>query len=93
MDDRVGAVLSELAEEGYLVGLDRETLLSSLAHFYGELNSMHPFHEGNGRALRAFLRQLSAAAGFQLDWSELSKAENARPGAGGSAHQLAAAHI
>ncbi|GAA2604079.1 Fic/DOC family protein [Paractinoplanes durhamensis] len=76
VDDEVGAVLSELATEGYLVGLNREAYLSQLAHFYGELNTRHPFREGNGRTLRAFLRQLSAAAGFQLDWSELSKAEN-----------------
>lgn len=53
-----------------------DAFLSSLAHFYGELNVRHPFREGNGRTLRAFLRQLGAAAGFQLDWSELNTIEN-----------------
>ncbi|MEU4242269.1 Fic family protein [Actinoplanes sp. NPDC026619] len=75
VDDEAGAVLAELATEGYLVGFNREAFLSGLAHFYGELNARHPFREGNGRTIRAFLRQLGAAAGFQLDWSELSKAE------------------
>jgi cell filamentation protein len=76
IDDEVSTVLAELATDGYLVGFDRDAFLSSLAHYYGELNVRHPFREGNGRTLRAFLRQLSAAAGFQLDWSELNTAEN-----------------
>ena len=76
VDEEVSAVLSELAEDGYLVGFKRETFLDALTKYYGELNVRHPFREGNGRTLRAFLRQLSAAAGYQLDWSELSKAEN-----------------
>ncbi|GGN29483.1 cell filamentation protein [Actinoplanes campanulatus] len=76
VDDQVGAVLSELEEEEYLIGLRREIFVSRLAHYYGELNVLHPFREGNGRTLRAFLRQAAAAAGYQLDWSELSRAEN-----------------
>ena len=76
VDDEVGAVLSELEDEEYLIGLKRQVFVERLAHYYGELNVRHPFREGNGRTLRAFLRQLSAAAGYQLDWSELSKAKN-----------------
>lgn len=76
VDDEVSTVLAELAQDGYLVGFNRESFISSLANYYGELNVRHPFREGNGRTIRAFLRQLSAAAGYQLDWSELSKSEN-----------------
>jgi cell filamentation protein len=76
VDDEAGAVLSDLEDEEYLLGLKREVFVHRLAHYYGELNARHPFREGNGRTLRAFLRQLGAAAGYQLDWSELSKAEN-----------------
>ncbi|MDR6322804.1 Fic/DOC family protein [Actinoplanes couchii] len=76
IDDQVGAVLSELEEEEYLIGLKHDIFVNRLAHYYGELNVLHPFREGNGRTLRAFLRQVGAAAGFQLDWSELSKTEN-----------------
>lgn len=65
-----------LDREGFLLGLNRETFIDSLAHYYGELNVCHPFREGNGRAIRAFLRQLGAAAGYLLDWSELNEADN-----------------
>ncbi|GAB3940930.1 hypothetical protein GCM10027614_25390 [Micromonospora vulcania] len=50
--------------------------METLAHYYGELNVCHPFREGNGRTTRSFLRQLGAAAGFLLDWSELNEADN-----------------
>ncbi|NHO82860.1 Fic family protein [Micromonospora sp. CMU55-4] len=40
------------------------------------LNVCHPFREGNGRTLRALLRQLGVAAGYLLDWSELDAADN-----------------
>ena len=76
IDDQVNAILSELANDGLLIGLRPEAFLESLAHYYGEINVLHPFREGNGRSLRAFLRQLAAAAGYQLDWSELSREAN-----------------
>lgn len=36
---------------------DKETLLTYLAHYYGELDIIHPFREGNGRVQREFFRQ------------------------------------
>lgn len=76
VDDEASSVLSGLARDNYLLGFTRQAFLQSLAHYYGELNARHPFREGNGRSLRAFLRQLAAAAGFYLDWSELSAEDN-----------------
>lgn len=35
----------------------REELLIFIAHYYAELNIIHPFREGNGRTLREFLRE------------------------------------
>jgi cell filamentation protein len=76
VEDQVNATLGGLASEGFLVGYNQESFVRSLAHYYGELNVCHMFREGNGRAHRAFLRQLAAAAGYQLDWSELSRSAN-----------------
>lgn len=76
VDDETSSVLGELAGDGHLLGYNRVAFVEALAKYYGELNARHPFREGNGRALRAFLRQLAAAAGFHLDWSELSSANN-----------------
>jgi len=36
---------------------NEEDLIAYLAYFYGEINTVHPFREGNGRSLREFLRQ------------------------------------
>jgi fido (protein-threonine AMPylation protein) len=32
-----------------------------LTYYLGEINAIHPFREGNGRAQRAFFRQLAGA--------------------------------
>jgi cell filamentation protein len=76
VDEQVSAVLAKLEDDNWLAGLPHETFLLRLAFYYGEINAVHPFREGNGRAQRAFLRQLSAAAGWHLDWSELNKSDN-----------------
>ena len=34
----------------------REDLVYYLAHYYGEINMVHPFREGNGRTLRTYLK-------------------------------------
>ncbi|MFC3455854.1 Fic/DOC family protein [Amycolatopsis speibonae] len=76
VDEQTSAALGKLEADGWLLGLNRENFLERLAWYYSELNAMHPFREGNGRTLRAFLRQLSAAAGWRLDWSALNKEDN-----------------
>jgi cell filamentation protein len=76
IDDEVSATLSHLAQDRWLIGLDRAEFIDRLAYHYGELNARHPFREGNGRTQRAFLRQLAAAAGWRLDWSALDKDAN-----------------
>jgi cell filamentation protein len=76
VDDETSRLLHGLHEDGFLRNLRREIVVERLAHYYGELNAMHPFREGNGRTCRAFLRQLTAAVGFRLDWSELSRERN-----------------
>lgn len=37
---------------------------------------LHPFREGNGRTQRIFWTQIAAGAGFDLDWSRVTGAEN-----------------
>ncbi|MCE7006178.1 Fic family protein [Kibdelosporangium philippinense] len=76
LDDQVSEVLARLEADDWLTGLSRERFVARLAFYYGEINARHPFREGNGRTQRAFLRQLSASAGWHLDWSELNKANN-----------------
>ncbi|GAA5044095.1 Fic/DOC family protein [Nocardia callitridis] len=70
-------VFGELAKEQYLRGCPREVFIERLAHYFAEVNAIHPFREGNGRAQRAFFRQLGRAAGWNLDWASLDRGSNA----------------
>jgi hypothetical protein len=59
---------------GFLGGLDRDEFTSRLAHYLGEVNALHPFRAGNGRAQRAFFGQLASDAGYTLPWQSLDPA-------------------
>jgi fido (protein-threonine AMPylation protein) len=39
----------------------------------GEINAIHPFLVGNGRAQREFIRELAIEAGFVIDWSRVTR--------------------
>lgn len=62
-------IFKRLAREDYLHGLSREGVVTPAAALFGDVNQLHPFREGNGRATRAFLRQLLREAGWDIDWS------------------------
>jgi cell filamentation protein len=47
-----------------------------LAYYFGEINALHPFREGNGRTQRAFLGQLALGAGFVVRWARLDAGRN-----------------
>jgi cell filamentation protein len=40
------------------------------------VNTIHPFREGNGRTQRAFFHQLGREAGWPIDWSGLHPERN-----------------
>lgn len=44
-----------------------------LAEYLGEINAMHPFREGNGRAQRAFISQLAVEHGFRIGWERIGQ--------------------
>lgn len=69
-------VFAELTAEAHLRELPREAFLGRLTHYHAELNAAHPFREGNGRAQRAFLGQLSRDAGYRLAWQRLERERN-----------------
>ncbi len=71
-------IFGELAAEDYLRGLDRERFGARLAYFYSELDSIHPFREGNSRTLRQFSSDLALAAGYELDWEPTGLNEDSR---------------
>jgi cell filamentation protein len=69
-------VFGNLAAENHLRGLDRSLFVDRLAHFLADVNSLHPFREGNGRTQRAFFAQLARDAGYDLNWAGLDAEAN-----------------
>ncbi|VTU46077.1 putative adenosine monophosphate-protein transferase fic (plasmid) [Variovorax sp. SRS16] len=56
-----------LAAANFYEGSDKRKFVGQLAKHYAELNRLHPFREGNGRATREYLSQLAERNGFALD--------------------------
>src|SRR6266567_4146224 len=62
-----------LKSERYLSGADLKRFANRGAYYLGEINAVHPFREGNGRAQREFIRQLAVRDGYELDGTRVSQ--------------------
>lgn len=49
--------------------------IDELAELYGELNMVHPFREGNGRALRLLFEFIIVNVGYEISWSGVDEEE------------------
>jgi cell filamentation protein len=61
--------LAKLRREDLLINLKPSGFAARAGFYLGEINAIHPFREGNGRAQREFIRQLALHAGHPLSWS------------------------
>ncbi len=57
-------------------GLDRDDTVLAASALLAELNLLHPFREGNGRAQRAFLQLLVLETGSVIRWDRATPEEN-----------------
>lgn len=62
-----------LAQQNYFQGQDITHFVQLLADFFCEMNVVHPFRDGNGRALRLFCEVLALQAGYELSWRHISQ--------------------
>ena len=76
INDAAGYVFDELAKENHLRGVPGEEFINRLAYFYDQLNYIHPFREGNGRAQRVLWNRVAKDAGYELDWTLVVGDEN-----------------
>jgi len=76
IDSSAAVIFRELHDEDCLRGLHRGAFVERLAYYLGEVNALHPFRGGNGRAQRAFCGQLARDAGFTLAWQHLDPVRN-----------------
>jgi len=65
-------IFNQLAQENYLQGLKEKNLAKRLAYYFGELNALHPFREGNGRTQKLLFSELVRRLGYKLSWKDLS---------------------
>lgn len=68
-------IFISLKKESYLVDLPRNEFIKRLAYYFGEINALHPFREGNGRTQRIFVERLSLNAGYILSFNKITLEE------------------
>jgi len=73
IEQELRAAFEKLAQDGFLKGLPRKDFARKTAALFSEINRIHPFREGNGRAQRQFVRQLSNGVGYKLHFEVVSK--------------------
>lgn len=66
LTERAEQLYGQLADRDQLRGLPRDQFIPELAEFWGELNVVHSFREGNTRSQFAFFGQLADEAGYTL---------------------------
>ena len=71
-------VFAGLGRERFLGGLAVAEFAQRAAYYYGELDAIHPFREGNSRTLRQFIGDLAANCEYRLDWTKASNTEETR---------------
>jgi cell filamentation protein len=61
-----------LVESDFLQNIDPAAFSAKAAEIIGDINHVHPFREGNGRAQLQYLKQLAEQAGQNLDLTKLN---------------------
>jgi cell filamentation protein len=77
-------VHKRIIKAGYFAGCRPAEFAEAVSAIIGDVNHVHPFREGNGRAQLQYLKQLTERAGLRLDltkldatmWIAASKAAN-----------------
>ena len=56
-------------------GLEPSAFAERAADYFSDINALHPFREGNGRAIQTFLDQLAGLSEYQLDFAKVGRKE------------------
>jgi len=71
IEQTIHKLFNQLQKEQYLQGLEKPLFCKKIAHYFNEINAVHPFREGNGRTLRVFIGLLAQHAGYTLTWEKV----------------------
>ena len=70
IEENMKKIMSEINVDE-LKKLSFNKLIKKVSYFMTELNVIHPFREGNGRAIREFIRELLNECGYYIDFSKI----------------------
>lgn len=74
IDNQLDKLFDKLKEIDTDADLEKKDVFSQhLAYIMAELNIIHPFREGNGRAIREFVKEYAAFHNYIIDWSKIDK--------------------
>jgi len=68
IEENADKLFSDLKAEMSLKGTSKIVFAQRAAYYMAELNVLHPFRDGNGRAIREFIRELALINGHRLTW-------------------------
>lgn len=71
IENRADLIFTRLYQLNFLKSMEYGVFVEELTDFYCSTNELHPFREGNGRTQRLFLSQLTANAGYTLNFSDI----------------------
>lgn len=74
IDKSLGKIYDKLNDE-LSPGMPPEEFAKTSAEFIGELNSVHPFVDGNGRTQRATLGVIAESVGYEIDTNSLDRGQ------------------
>lgn len=64
-----------LTKDNYYQDISIVDLVIKIAEFYGDLNIIHPFREGNGRSQRILFEHIIVNCGYRISWANVNKDE------------------
>lgn len=70
IEENMKKIMSEINVDE-LKKLSFNKFIKKISYFMTELNVIHPFREGNGRAIREFIRELLNECGYYIDFSKI----------------------
>ena len=68
-------LFSKLESNNYLQDHEFEKLIKCLAEYYCDINVIHPFREGNGRAQRLLFEHIILNCGYDINFATVTKDE------------------
>ena len=75
MEPESAKLFERLRRAQWYEGFERMELVRLVAQLFGDLNVIHPFREGNGRAQRILFEHIIINAGHQISWWEAEPGE------------------